>query len=449
MSWLAEKAIANADAGVCYDWAVDPDQVLENPKGLGGTFCHVSYSRSDTTTGQATGQDSLQEEPTSTAQLHKSSRQVNVHIALEEPNQRGNQNKVYRYDSLAAQQDFAGAVISEDEGLLDALRPLLQGDLRLGSARSAGYGWLHIEEPRLEPAWNEYEAGGDPKDGSLVVTLLSDAILRGGKGHEDCHVDEALAEALGLQGSAWLRKYRRVHLVGGYNRKWSLPLTQSWALEAGSVYVCVPGKAAPSSLRTAAALGVGDRRAEGFGRVAVNWHTSPQVQYQRVYSERRAQATTLLSESSKKVAQDMAQRQLRLLLERKLAEAISQTECTGPLPARTQLSRLRAVLQRAQQQSSATPITQHLDNLRDARHQFERTSLQDTSLLEWIRARANSLDVQQQLLRGQALPVVAGIAADLSRELRVEYTARYIDGVFKKMIQQSQTLDKKTQEVAQ
>jgi len=50
-------------------------------------------------------------------------------------------------------------------------------------------------------------------------------------------------------------------------------------------------------------------------------------------------------------------------------------------------------------------------------------------LLNWLTERANRLDVDAQLLEGGSLPIVAGERAVLTEDLKVEYTARLIDGV--------------------
>jgi hypothetical protein len=50
-------------------------------------------------------------------------------------------------------------------------------------------------------------------------------------------------------------------------------------------------------------------------------------------------------------------------------------------------------------------------------------------LRNWLTDRADKLDVHAQLLAGGSLPQVAGERAVLTEDLKVEYTARLIDGV--------------------
>ena len=138
----------------------------------------------------------------------------------------------------------------------------------------------------------------------------------------------------------------------------------------------------------------------------------------------------------------MADRRLRLLLERRLAEEISLVS-VGNRPQNAQLSRVRNAAQEILGQDAAypeslQPILDLLDSLKGAREQFEKARVSKTSMLRWIQERARQQDVEKQLLQGRDLPQVAGERAKLSAEMRAEFTARLIDGVMKKAIQQNQ-----------
>jgi CRISPR-associated protein Csx10 len=417
MSWFTEKDTAADEDAVIYDWAVDSDQALDQPKAPdNAAFCHI--------------QDRY-------VTLYTPPHQINVHIALIDANRRDERNAVYRYDALAEGEVLAGVVVSQDETLLGEIQKLLSPEeIQIGTAHTAGYGRVRIEDVTPPHDWVEYTSGEDPKDGQVIVTLLSNAILRGANGQVDGDLDMALAKALGLSRLKPTRTYRRLRLVGGFNRKWSLPLTQAWALQAGSVYV-YPASALDdlAALRQVVEQGVGERRAEGFGRLTVNWHTQPATQRTRIISAPTSRP--LLSDESKRLAQRMAQRRLMMLLERKLARAVNSVTLTHR-PKNTQLSGVRNAVQRALTQGRLEPITDHLNNLKGAREQFERARIGSTSLIEWIESRVREKDVHQLLLQSELLPGVAGEAAALTEELKVQYTARLIDGVMKKAIKQNQ-----------
>jgi CRISPR-associated protein Csx10 len=416
LSWFVEKDRVGDLSAPILDGAVAPVGSLKQPKPPPGEFCAL------------TGDE---------VALHTPLRQMNVHIALINANRRGEENKVYRYDALAEGAVFAGVVLAREASELEGIETLLAPEeLQIGAAHTAGYGRVKIEAVDRPAYWEEYLPGGDPDDGVLVVTLISDAILRGEGGQVGADLDKALSAALGLPAVGPLRACRRVRVVAGFNRKWSLPLTQSWALQAGSVIVYAGGAGLDrAALQAAEEEGIGERRAEGFGRVAINWHTHAFLN--RYEFQPDVPSPPDLSGGSKALAKQMAQRRLRLLLEQYLAGAVSRLE-PAPRPPNAQLSRVRNAVQEGLARGDLGPVLAHLRDLKGAREQFERARVASVPLLTWIKGRAEGLDVDTQLLRGAPLPKVAGEEAGLTRELRVEYTGRLIDGLMKKAIKKNQ-----------
>ena len=416
-SWFTEKDMADGEDATIHDWAVDPDQDLEQAKPPSGEFCLLQ----DTAVA-----------------VHKPERQVNVHITLEDPNRRGEGNQVYRYDALAAGQVLAGAILAADDVDLSEVEELLEpAEVFLGGAHLVGYGRARFEGVATEEEWQEVAPGHGPESGEVVVTLLSDVIVRGDNGQVGGDLSAALADAVGQSATPKPeRAYQRLQSVAGFNRKWSLPLAQEWAIQAGSVFVYPAGAFDADGLAQGVAQGIGERRAEGFGRLAVNWQREPELQRRRF--EKEEPDVPALSESSKAMARQMAERRLRALLDRKLAEVVNNTRLSH-LPPNTQLSRVRVAVQRARHTGTMQPLTEHMSGLKAARQQFERARVDGgTSLLTWIEERATQLDVERQLLGSGVLPEVAGQAAELTEAMRVEYTARLVDGVMKKAVGENQ-----------
>ncbi len=413
LSWMAEKDKADEKEGTAYDWAIDPESELERPKAVDGQFCVLVDD---------------------TAYMTSPSRQVNVHISLQDVDRRGDENTVYRYDALAAGEILAGAVVSNDGDLLELVKTLLDTDeIAVGAAHRAGYGRVRIEDMNLsQNGWNEYTLGDGSDTGEIVVTLLSDAIVRGNDGQVNGDISAALAAILRLPYPKPARCYQSLHLVGGYNRKWNLPLPQTWAIQAGSAFVFPADSFAPNELRRLTELGIGERRAEGFGRLAVNWQRHAELNWEK--ADPPEIARTELSEESKTLALQMANRRLRLLLDQRLVAAVNRIQISAPLPQNSQLSRVRSAAQQAMVEGNFNGLQRHLANLKGARDQFEKARLDNTPMDRWIEERAKNLDVEVQLQLGQPplLPEVAGQKAQLTTELKVEYTARLIDGVMKK-----------------
>ncbi len=431
MSWFTEKNDFNKPDARIYDLAIDRDPHHEQIKPPAGEFCRLLYE--DAGSRQEEDEEYSEEsgETQGSACFISPRRNLNVHIALEDANCRSDQNKVFRYDSLAQRQTFGGVIVSRNGDDLRLLMELLgPPDLRIGAARTAGYGRVGIESPRIEPGWNEYEPGPVPDDGRIVVTLLSDVVVRGANGQVDGDLDSAFGLTPGMSALKHEWASHRLKLVAGYNRKWGLPLRQDWAVAAGSVYVYPPGSVDVERLQELAARGIGERRAEGFGRFAVNWHTTNAVmKHPPVKSPGNLPS---LSPASKRMAATLAQRRLRILLERKLAEAVNGVDLGKPLPQNSQLSRVQTAVLNARQSRNMQGVIDHLNSLKGARKQLERAKVGGLSMFYWLVERVKRSDVEVQLLRSAPLPSIAGESARMTEDFKLEYTARLIDGVMRK-----------------
>lgn len=419
LSWFTEKVQVEAEDADIWDLAVNPESEpeLEQPKPPNGEFCKL--------TGEA-------------AILYTPSRQINVHIALQDPNRRGAENAVYRYDALAEGEVFAGIVLAKDEADLKTIQSLFEPDeIHIGRAHTAGYGRTKIENTTIISFREEYTMEEDPENGNTIITLLSDVILRSLNGQLGGDLFLSLAHALGLpERTEPENAYYHLSLVAGFNRKWSLPLVQSWALEAGSTFVYKAGSVTdPNALRARSEMGIGERRAEGFGRMAVNWQKQPDIK--RVSYKAYPDLPPPLSLQSKDLAGKMAERRLRILLDSKLVVAVNSVEVSNP-PQNAQLSRVRSAVQQALLKKDITIISDHLERLKGAKKQFETARAGGKNMRDWIMERVEKRDVMEQIWKGDTMPSVAGETAVLTDELKVEYTARLIDGVMKKAIRQNQ-----------
>jgi CRISPR-associated protein Csx10 len=423
LSWFTEKIWVDLDGVEIRDMAVKadpdtPDSDPEQPKPPSGEFCWTNDTN---------------------AMLYTPPRQVNVHIALEDSNRRDERNQVFRYDALAEGEVFAGIILAEADDDLKTIQSLFEPrEIHFGRAHTAGYGRVKIDIAKnIDHSWIEYIPNDELKNGDVAITLLSDAILRGAKGQVGSDVLPALARALGLSHNAVPKmRFYRMHLVAGFNRKWSLPLVQNWALKSGSVFV-YPSKAVGDveALRDSVAKGIGERCVEGFGRVAINWQAQP-VLRRKSYYPSKPLSRPPLSQDSKEIARQMAERRLRILLDRKLVTAVNDVNLKmDTLPKNAQLSRVRTAAQQALLKGDIDSIFKHMANLnKGAKRQFEVARADNISLLQWINDRIENLDIKEWVWQSDIMPSVAGETTEITKELKVEYTARLIDGVMKKAI---------------
>jgi CRISPR-associated protein Csx10 len=333
---------------------------------------------------------------------------------------------VYRYEAIAAGQDFGAVILSNDESLLRSLVPLVDGvETAMGGSRSAGYGAVRLENAEIVSDWNEYGQDDEAEEGLTVLILLSDAILRDGTGQPTTDLDRVL-------GWRHAEAFQRTRLVGGFNQKWGLPLVQVPAVQAGSVFVYRTGEVDRQVLHKAQQEGIGERRLEGFGRVAVNWHTRRTLQRRVVESSMPSVATPALSPGSQALAQQMADRLLRATLDQKLLRALDDLRICTP-PSNAQLSRFRVALRRASQDANAKRIVDHLARLdKRSKQQFEQARIYGKRLSDWLHEGIEQGRIWDEWLKPTAMPSIAGVTARPTDRLKLEYIVRLLDALFKR-----------------
>lgn len=430
-SWLREKINEAADSPhIWYDLSHNHVSV-ELPKSAGPGFCCIKG-------GQVA--------------FHEPTWHINVHTARERLRGRATEDEgaVFRYQAIPRGTRFAGAILIEQPADVDQLIDLLaDGDLWLGGARSAGYGHVRLENVTKDEHWAEAPnpiSDLNPPD-RLVITLLSDALLRTTHGNE---ADRLLRDHLPAEiGDALepVSVFKRLTLVGGFDRKWGLPLEQRYAVQAGSVFVFkVNRPIAATALRTLLEQGVGERRAEGFGRVAINWHAQQATLTECKLTDLlpapdqtepiEGPRPITLSGNSAWLAEQMNQRLLRRLLDRQLAETAQSEACrVFHAPAKAQLSRLRNVALSALPTGDVPRVKTFLNDKLKARaaDQYHTAKIGRQRLLNWLRERVADPTTIWQQLKAESLtpPQIGSVGVDWKSDAKLcnEYTLRLIEAV--------------------
>lgn len=348
---------------------------------------------------------------------------------------------VYRYDALAAGQTFEAVILCDNDADASELLSLLPGEAILGGSRSSGYGRVSLHDAKEVDNWRE--TGHDlvpDMDGRLIVTFLSDALLRDDHGQfvvDPSVVTEKLSQRLG----APLRlrhAFLGGEVIGGFNRKWGLPLPQTLAIRRGSVFVFDKPDCGESRLHILEAHGIGELRTEGFGRVAVNWHTEAELRVDRTKAPPTIPTVKVLPGSdTERLLRQMAYRLERKRLDQQLVAKANEIKIANS-PTNAQLSRLRNILHDELQKDSPVPqrVLDFLSRVKErntVRNQFERARVGEETLFSWLEKRLQMSDEEAWKsllgLHGAGARKVGGIAAPLTDELRAEYLLRMLDAV--------------------
>ena len=441
LSWQHEKG---NETGI-FDFALKiPDADDKQWHGIGHPFCSLGER-----------QDGAKQK----VHMVQPERHISVHTArtrrfgrampgnVIDPSKGDVPGAVYRYNALAARQTFEAAVICDNDADATLLRSLLKDELTLGGSRSGGYGQVLLHDVKELDTWRET---GNPfvadVDGKLIVTLLSDALLRDENGQfavDSCLVTQAMSERLGVP----LRlkcAFLRGEIIGGFNRKWGLPLPQALAVQMGSVFVYDKPDCDESKLFQLEVQGIGERRAEGFGRVAINWQTEAELQVDKSFSSLQLARTMTIppGSDSEQLLKRMAERMLRRRLDERLIARANDIHIINP-PSNAQISRLRSILH--DELMKETPSTQRifkfLKSVRErntARRQFERARVGAETLLNWIEETLQISAWETRFGFQQTdVPQIGSIQASLTDALRIEYLIRLVDALLARAVKES------------
>ncbi|YAF95633.1 MAG: RAMP superfamily CRISPR-associated protein [Nodularia sp. CChRGM 3473] len=437
LSWFKDKD-AQLDEKVplisVYDFSIDEEEEKpETPKLVGESFW--------TEEGRVT--------------FYKEKRRINIHNRRDRKKGRSSQEdgEIFCYDAIDAGQAFQ-AVILCHEADADFLKNLLQksANIWLGGSQSAGYGHTKISDVICHDVWNEIGIPATERINRecLTITLLSDLILRDEWGqyavippstqHQiPAPLKKELEKFLGTLKPK--RSFAGNTLVGGFNRKWGLPLPQVPVLKAGSVFVFDNILLTSEQIQQLENLGIGERRVEGFGRVAVNWRKEGHFQAKQPEPPKTSSQPLLKLQTSQTLAAQMAEKLLHQKMEQALQKQIGSQEIKGDIKS-SQLSRLQMVARQALSTGDCDLVLSFLKNLpSNASGQFERAKIKDQTidksfkqkLDEWLSNPISSIKNQQDLTVKIA-EVERSITDEFAREnkLAEKYTLRLIMAVAKK-----------------
>lgn len=194
-----------------------------------------------------------------------------VHVAIDRGRRAAEQGVLFTYSSLPAGSSFRSFVTTTDSHVASRLDQACRDVLRfrIGRSRGGGYGRATARLQRIDAVWSEYAAGPSAAE-AVIVTLLSDYL----PAFELPVVDAFIADLRRGGAISAATNVKAVDVavrtVTGFRGVWGLPRAPRTALQKGSVIV-LHGDIDRAALQRAAGAGLGGRRNEGFGRIAIDW----------------------------------------------------------------------------------------------------------------------------------------------------------------------------------
>lgn len=422
LSWFKDKddELNDNSSITVYDFSIDRGDNPETPKSVGEYFW--------TNKGGVVN-------------LYKDKRRINIHNFRDRKKGRStdNQGEIFRYDALDAGQTFQSLILCEDEDVTAIKDLLAEPNLWLGGSQSAGYGHTKIIDLKILNHWDEIGIPAEDRENDelLNITLLSDTLLRNEYGQpvaDPMLIKQAIEEVLNISLPEPSNIFAASTLIGGFNRKWGLPLPQVPALAAGTAIVFEGIEMNSDQIQLLEAYGIGERREDGFGRIAVNGLKKAHFPARLPNSSDTSSLPPLENEVSKLLAEQMAQRLLEQKLEQELQKKLGYLSLQDGI-SNSQLSRLQSVAQQALSTGDCNLVLSLLNNLPyNARNQFDRTKIGNKSfrqqLDEWLADPTDWINAIEVKIAGVERRFDDARATE--DKLAQKYTLRLIMAVAKK-----------------
>ncbi len=375
-------------------------------------------------------------------ELNQPEREVNVHTFRTDRQRftKDSTNTVFRYEAIQAGQKFAGAIISQNMEYLESIMGDLIGSsamcsLNIGKSRNAGYGRVYVEDVKINQDWTETPEHPEETQDFICISFLSDTIIRDSKtGGYQTNLDEIVGD-LAISNKSIIKPI----VCSGFNQKWALPYPQAWGIQAGSVLVYPFKKPILQKLNVLVETGVGDRTAEGFGRIAVQWNLMDDIRQEPPHPRESQRSQALSLESSllvQRTVNRIYQDQLNVLFVNKLLQVSIRW---ANLP-RSQISGLRQVLRDSLQARNGKIISEYMKKMKIRTQKPFKNAKIDTnhSLYDWIMDLAENPSRVWDILSTQNIKVASiGDVLPLNTdELAIEYAFRLMDGVLNKALKE-------------
>lgn len=357
-----------------------------------------------------------------------------------------NGGALFKYEAIQANQCFQGAVLGTEDDLSNLKTWLADVDsIRLGRSRSAQYGnadfeWVdnnprdlsgHVEWKGFIDTSNSADTPPLLPDNRLIITTLSPVLTVNDNGHPN--VGFPIREVVHLldldtdDGLELTASYARTEMISGYHTHLRLPRQQRPAIAAGSVFefqlkqeLSENGKEGLMKLEQD---GIGLRKGEGYGRIAVNRQRDLNLtgNYEVSFDEKRPEKPTEnVPQEIQNLLQDMAEKHCVSTMQQ-YAREIAEDMPKNKIPNNSLLGRLRLFIQKDSlvanlNELHGKPAEEKLTNYRIDTRELTMFVLPDQPTLYdlFMAAGKNSNDLTERLIKDK----VDMLAADCDEDTR-------------------------------
>lgn len=188
-------------------------------------------------------------------------------------NKQKNKNNIFRYEAIEKGQNFMAFIQLEEKNVSKMVELLGEKIFYIGGSKGSGYGKCqicHIEQKKELPY--AIQKGTEEKfQQKFCIYALSDIFYKNIWGEVQGFIEpEELEKELDVQGILLQKVSTENSIISGYNTKWQSRVPQYKGIQAGSVFLySYEGKLSLEKVVALMQKGIGQRKAEGYGQIAI------------------------------------------------------------------------------------------------------------------------------------------------------------------------------------
>lgn len=193
----------------------------------------------------------------------------NLHIDKKDAKE-SNKTQMFRYEAVHKGEHFRSYIRVDEEYADDIYNILNEKVIYFGGSRGSGYGKCEISNLKYVPSVSLFDSDTDISD-DLYIYFLSDAILYYDGKVNTYLPEEILKEKLGIKGECKLiSSFVNLDKAATYNTMYHTNTVCYTSVSKGSIMKYkINEKIDPEKIRELVFKGVGIRREDGYGQIAI------------------------------------------------------------------------------------------------------------------------------------------------------------------------------------
>jgi len=298
---------------------------------------------------------------------------LNFHHSRDRKRGVSKEGQIFNYESIDKGQVFAGFLIGKSNDLKEFLSIIQDGVYYLGRSRNNQYGKIKLEFINKEPFEFSSERDTEDEKQTLILTLLSDAIIINEFGYSTTDISQMETEL----GCKIKRAFIKQKEQEGFISAWKLKTPSEVSFKAGSCFLLE--NANLEKLKELQRTGIGIRTHEGFGRFVIDWQ-SEEIQEKIYIKESKDEVIAKKPQSpASQSINEIIKTAIKEYIKKEIQnQAIKDAKSFTEIPSKSLLARLEASVKTEVFKTTIKKLKQ------TAKNQLERCQNKNITLYDFI-----------------------------------------------------------------